>query len=39
MEMLVKKGKRFPAVALRYAAGYAHHTPAGLKISFFAWSA
>ncbi|MDR1383962.1 MAG: hypothetical protein LBJ67_08985 [Planctomycetaceae bacterium] len=33
-----------PAVALRSTAGYAHHTPAGLKnseyfVGFFAWSA
>ncbi|MDR1384592.1 MAG: hypothetical protein LBJ67_12230 [Planctomycetaceae bacterium] len=33
-----------PAVALRSTAGYAHHTPAGLKnseyfVGFFAWGA
>jgi hypothetical protein len=28
-----------PAVALRSTAGYAHHTPAGLKISFSGESA
>ncbi|MDR1385363.1 MAG: hypothetical protein LBJ67_16170 [Planctomycetaceae bacterium] len=37
-------GKLRPAVALRSTAGYAHHTPAGLKnseyfVGFFAWGA
>jgi hypothetical protein len=26
-------GGRDPAVALRFTAGYAHHTPSGVKIS------
>jgi hypothetical protein len=36
---LVMLGELRPAVARRYTAGYAQHTPAGVKNIFFAWSA
>ncbi|MDR3197431.1 MAG: hypothetical protein LBU34_06125, partial [Planctomycetaceae bacterium] len=30
-------GDSDPAVALRFTAGYAHHTPCGVKISIAVW--